>query len=180
MTAGNYGGALSPELRQRFSEYDAYHLNKVNRALHEIGIPLILISHLGALGLLSLPSATTLGPAAPLLSAGGLVALLWAGWCLRYSVKYGVILLVVFLALTAVGARLPGAVLWTMAIIGWATQILGHLVWEKRSPNFTSNLEQLLVGPVYFLAIPAGDWRAPGHAAPAPEGSGSLRKEGSA
>lgn len=171
--------ALSPELKRRFTEYDAYHLNKVNRGLHEIGIPLILLSHLGALGRLSLASEAGFAVLAPLVSAGGLVAVLWAAWCIRYSVKYGVILLIVFLALTALGAGLPGWILWIMAILGWATQILGHLVWEKRSPNFTSNLEQLLVGPVYFLAIPAGDWRAPRAAAVAQE-LASPRQEGSA
>ena len=37
----------------------------------------------------------------------------------------------------------------------------GHLVWEKKAPNFTRNAIQALVGPIYFLALATGDWRMP-------------------
>ncbi len=54
-------------------------------------------------------------------------------------------------------------------------QMAGHLVWEKKAPTFTKNALQALVGPIYFLALQLGAWRAP-HAAP----TGRLHKGGPA
>jgi len=55
-----------------------------------------------------------------------------------------------------------------IAIGAWAIQLAGHAVWEKRSPAFTRNLLQALVGPLYFVAILLGDWRFAAEA-PRPE-----------
>jgi uncharacterized membrane protein YGL010W len=51
----------------------------------------------------------------------------------------------------------PSAVI-AIAVGAWLVQLAGHVVWEKSSPAFFTNLVQLLVGPVFFVAYYLGDW----------------------
>ena len=46
----------------------------------------------------------------------------------------------------------PRPLVLAIALVGWAIQLAGHLVWEKRSPAFLANLLQALIGPLFFVA----------------------------
>ncbi len=40
----------------------------------------------------------------------------------------------------------------TLAVIGWAFQIVGHAVFERRRPAFLDNLTHMLIGPMFVVA----------------------------
>ena len=56
------------------------------------------------------------------------------------------------------GSDRDGAPALRIAIAGWLTQLAGHVVWEKRSPAFLTNLFQALIGPLFFVATLTGDF----------------------
>ena len=89
----------------------------------------------------------------------GVLAWMWAAaWYLRMSgLKLG-LLMAALMALCFPLARVtPGWAVIAAAVVGWVVQLAGHVVWEKRSPAFVKNLEQGVVGPVYFVALLTGD-----------------------
>ena len=47
-----------------------------------------------------------------------------------------------------------------IAIFAWIAQLVGHVRYERRAPAFKDNLIQLLVGPVYFIAVTLGWWKS--------------------
>lgn len=148
---------MKPRLRDLFVEYDACHQHPMNRLTHKVGVPLIFFNALAMLDwvrlvpLPGLPGELTLGHLALLGSCA---------WYLAMSARLGVILTIAFAALLAVGRVTPAG--WTLAAgaAGWVVQLLGHKVWEKNSPNFTTNMIQALVGPIFLVALATGDWPA--------------------
>jgi len=49
------------------------------------------------------------------------------------------------------------------AVVAWTAQLIGHFRYEHRAPAFRDNLLQLLVGPVYFIALSLRWWTPPRH-----------------
>lgn len=125
-------------LEPLFDDYARYHRNPANKLCHYIGIPLIVFTLVGLLYLWT-PLAALLVAAAALV------------YQLRLSPKltaiFGAFVLVSFL----LAPRLDAAVLWGGFLGGWALQFLGHYAFEKKSPAFFKNLQQLLVGPLWIL-----------------------------
>lgn len=124
-----------------FAEYDEHHQTRGNKICHFVGIPMILISVFGLLGLIRL------GPI-----DGGLIFLL--GTMVFYVVldlRLAILAALAGFGLYLIGMTLPLPVLIAFQIIGWTFQFLGHGVWEKRKPAFLRNLPHLLVGPLWIL-----------------------------
>jgi uncharacterized membrane protein YGL010W len=133
-------------------EYSDSHRHPVNKALHWICVPLIVLAVLG--GLASVPAP------APLAVAGGwagIAALLALGYWLRLSWRLALGMLPVLGALAAVLAALArlGPPLWqsclAIFVVAWIGQFVGHAV-EGRRPSFFKDLRFLLVGPLWLLA----------------------------
>lgn len=145
---------IGGRLRSHFESYEDCHRTEGNRITHEVGIPLILISTLGLLARLRVPGVP--------LTVGMIVwfwAMLWAcGFCFEHGrfswshfaliAPYGLVTLGAYFG----GAALPVSALWLLLAIGWALQLLGHAVFEKRSPAFFMHLKQLFVGPLWIFA----------------------------
>jgi uncharacterized membrane protein YGL010W len=114
----------------------------MNRLCHLVGIPLIVFSLLGLLSFYSNALALDLALA------------LWAGASLWYAkLDKG---LALALALTSLGLLiLAQAVsvyyLWTLFILGWILQFVGHRFFEKNSPAFFIHLKHLLIGPLWVF-----------------------------
>ena len=57
-----------------------------------------------------------------------------------------------------------GVILFAMGPVtprfAWIAQLVGHVRYEHRAPAFKDNLIQLLVGPVYFIAMTLGWWKS--------------------
>jgi uncharacterized membrane protein YGL010W len=130
------------DIRTLFADYASYHRTSGNKAVHRIGIPLIMLTLLGMLA-----RVPVVGPvdAAILLIAVAEVIYLILDW------RLGAIMLVVSAVFYYVGVLLPFWLDVALFIIGWILQFVGHSVYEKRQPAFLKNALHLLVGPLWIL-----------------------------
>ncbi len=142
-----------------FDAYDHSHRHPVNKRIHWICVPLILMSTLGLLWEVPLPwvhahapySARPWANVASLLAAGALV------FYLRLSLRLCLGMLIV--ASLGLGWSLLIATLfplhaWLINLcifgIAWAGQFVGHRI-EGAKPSFFQDLQFLLIGPAWVL-----------------------------
>jgi uncharacterized membrane protein YGL010W len=123
-----------------------------NEICHSFGIPFIVVSVLGLLSSWVIGPASILG--SPLLRVdGGLI--LWAISALYYLLldwRMGLSFSFVTLGGYFFGRTLPSGALWTLFVIGWILQGIGHARYEKKSPAFFRNLTHLMIGPLWIFA----------------------------
>ena len=65
----------------------------------------------------------------------------------KLTVPFAILILVSF----PISRYLPVPALWAGFIVGWILQFVGHIVYEKKSPAFFTNVRQLLVGPLWII-----------------------------
>ncbi len=147
---------LKPALVEHFQLYADYHRHPMNRLTHKVAIPVIvfhIIAMLDWVALATLPVGSgftlTLGHVG---FAGAI------GWYLSLNVRLALIMAVAFGVCFPLAAVTPTWAVVALAAVGWLVQLAGHLVWEKRSPAFLTNLLQALIGPLFFVALLTGDW----------------------
>lgn len=129
---------------QWFEIYGASHRNPVNERIHQVCIPLIVLSTLGLLQAIPGPV-----PFEWVAAAGAMVFYLSLSWRLTLG-----------LALGAAGVLAINHGISTMAPIGWVSgaifvvawiaQFVGHKI-EGKKPSFFQDLLFLLVGPAWLL-----------------------------
>jgi len=137
--------AAAPDLLR---QYASFHRTPGNRACHWVGIPLIMVALLGFLARLPLGIAVA---GVPLTAAEGLVvgALLYY---LRVDLVLALLMVPIIVPIDALGRWVP---VWGLAasfVVGWTFQLVGHSVYEKKSPAFLGNLVHLLIGPLFLVA----------------------------
>lgn len=150
---------MSRQFERWWSDYEDHHRAQGNQWCHVVGIPLILA---GLLGLLSLE----LFRVGELRIELALLVVLATGVAyLRLEPRLGGVMFGVSL-LIYLGARLL-AWRWALAlfVVGWVFQLVGHGIYEKRSPAFFRNLAHLLIGPLWVLHHLTGLGPAPTRAA---------------
>lgn len=142
---------MSTALRSHFADYAAFHGTAGNRVCHYVGIPLIVLSAFALLAQVQL------------LSVGGftvtlaeVVMLLATVYYLTLDAGLAALMLLASLGLDVVGRVLPPTPAWSLFVLGWVFQFVGHYVYEKKSPAFFRNLAHLLVGPLWILAKATG------------------------
>lgn len=150
------GVAGRERLSALFSDYARYHRHPANKFCHYIGIPLIVFTLVGLLA------------AVPLVRAGGIsvslavpVALLALAYDLRLSPRLTLAFGAFVLPSLLIAPLVPTPVLWSGFVGGWVLQFIGHYVYEKKSPAFFQNLQQLLIGPLWILETRAGKLSTP-------------------
>jgi uncharacterized membrane protein YGL010W len=136
-------------------EYGESHRHPVNKRIHWVCVPLIMLSVLGLLWVLPRPALfTDLSPYlnwATLLVAAALV------YYLMLSPRLGAGMLAVSVAMCLLlhaMTLLPWPEWITSAVIftgAWIGQFIGHKI-EGRKPSFFKDLQFLLIGPVWLLA----------------------------
>jgi len=130
------------DIHALFADYASFHQTKGNKALHRLGIPMILLSLIGML------------VRVPLVEGANLAMLLIAAATIYYLViewRLALPMLAVSIAMYFLGAALP---MWANAVLfvlGWIFQFIGHRVYEKKNPAFFRNFVHLLVGPLWIL-----------------------------
>lgn len=133
---------------------DAYgesHQNPLNKTIHWVCIPWIMISLLGLLASIPSPFAN------PWLHWGtGLIAVAIVYYAML-SVPLAIGMAVIgsiMLGITAGLAHLPMP-LWLSSLIifvvAWIGQFIGHKI-EGKKPSFFEDLQFLLIGPMWLLA----------------------------
>lgn len=140
---------------QWLENYGESHRHPVNKALHWICVPAIVLTVLGALSLAPLPGVTARWPWANLGTFAAALALLYYAR-LSLALALGVLPL---LLLAFVGIEALAALSWPLwqsclaiFVIAWIGQFIGHAI-EGRRPSFLTDLQFLLIGPLWLLAF---------------------------
>ena len=136
-------------------EYGTSHENPVNKRLHWICVPLIVLTVFGLLWSLPVPElfssiASWLNWATVLAGAALLYYL-----ALSPALAAGVLVtFAVLLLVTQWLATLPWP-LWltsvTIFVVAWVGQFIGHAIEGKR-PSFFKDVQFLMIGPLWLLA----------------------------
>ncbi len=133
-----------------FKDYEQYHRTKGNKATHFIGIPFVLFSLLGLLSHVVLwsPSPESLFP----VDLGVVLLLAGATFSLKVDWKLG-IPFTLFCYVNYLWSRhVPMNILISLQVAGWVFQLLGHFVYEKKSPAFLTSLEHIFIGPMWIFS----------------------------
>jgi len=133
---------MNEKLRQYFAEYDSYHTTRGNEACHFAGIPLIMLALFAMLRRLDLVG--------PLDAALLLIAVAFLFY-VTLSFRLAFAMLVLAGVLYLVSLWLPFRAAVVLFVVGWILQFVGHGVFEKRAPAFSSNVMHLMVGPLWIL-----------------------------
>ncbi|HEY1771861.1 MAG TPA: Mpo1-like protein [Gammaproteobacteria bacterium] len=136
-------------------EYSVSHQNSVNKRIHWICVPLIMLSALGMLW--TVPRPAFFFSLSPYLNWATLLILASLIYYLLLSVRLAAGMLLVSIVMCVVIealAGLPWRLLWTSLAIfaaAWIGQFIGHKI-EGRKPSFFKDLQFLLIGPIWLLA----------------------------
>lgn len=125
-----------------FAEYGGYHTDPRNRALHEIGIPLIV------LGIAALLALVRVGP----IDLAAIVLTLVALYYFTIDVPSALVAVLGYAVIYLLAVRMPWWLGLAAFVIGWIFQFAGH-VYEGKKPAFLTNLVHLLVGPLWIAAL---------------------------
>ena len=140
-------------LVEQMSVYAAYHRNPVNKTIHRIAVPIIVLDVLGFLHVLPigavaswLPSVSWFVVAAALVFYARLSSALALGMALLVLPSMAGL----DAALAALGA-LAFPALVAVFVITWTAQFIGHAL-EGEKPSFFADAQFLLIGPLWLLA----------------------------
>jgi uncharacterized membrane protein YGL010W len=138
------------------ADYGSSHRHPVNKILHWICVPPIVLSVLGFLVAIPLPDAVNARP--PWLNVGTAVAVLALLYYARLSpalalgmLPIGVLAFLGIEALAQLAWPLWGSCL-AIFVVAWIGQFIGHAI-EGQRPSFFKDLQYLLIGPLWLLAF---------------------------
>jgi uncharacterized membrane protein YGL010W len=139
-----------------FRSYESIHQSPVNRLIHAIGIPMIMVSILGLAGLLQTPVLASVGASASAATAMVIAtSVIVFSWSVRAGLGYLALALACAFAAQVIAAHVGEArAPWVFAVgfvTGWAVQFVGH-AFEGKSPEFVSRPQNLLLGPISVVA----------------------------
>ncbi|CAD8198336.1 unnamed protein product [Paramecium pentaurelia] len=144
-----------------YSSYGSYHNNKVNKAIHLICIPLILLSAVQIINHYSF----TIDTGCCQLNFGLITLFVLALVYMAVDLFSGILASSFYIAITLyLNQRFTNAdeALWshhlcvatTFQITCWILQFIGHGVFEKRAPALLDNILQIFVAPDFvFLEL---------------------------
>jgi len=143
-------------LQSWLDEYGESHRHPVNKSLHWLCVPLILLSVIGLLW--SIPVPRAFAEVSALLNWG--VVFLFGALLYYYALAWRLALGMTLVAVATIAivygvSRLP-APLWLISlgvfVVAWIGQFIGHRV-EGKKPSFFKDLQFLLIGPLWLLAV---------------------------
>ena len=135
--------------------YGESHKNPINKLLHCICVPLIVISLIGLLW--SIPVPVTFQDTSPALNWGTifLMAAVVYYFIMSISLAFGILPFIALVVaavtwLDSLPAPLPALSL-VIFVVAWVGQFIGHWV-EGKKPSFFEDLQFLMIGPLWLLA----------------------------
>jgi len=140
--------------KQLLEEYGHSHTHPVNKRLHWVCVPLIVLSLLGLLWSIHVPEVMQV---VPLLNWATLFLLVAIVYYFLLSTRlalgmmvYSFLMVFILTSLDRAGITLW---LWSSAVfvLAWIGQFIGHHI-EGRRPSFFRDLQFLLIGPMWLLA----------------------------
>jgi uncharacterized membrane protein YGL010W len=145
---------MTDYFRQQLAYYADAHRNQVNSVMHIIGNPLLFVAVVLPLCLLPVRVFGVQISLAPLLVIPALI--LWTAWDIAIGLAIVVTSIPLLYAAAAIASRVSVLCVWIIAaglfIVGWALQILGHQVFERKRPTLLDNPVQMLISPMYIFA----------------------------
>ncbi|HET7649212.1 MAG TPA: Mpo1-like protein [Gammaproteobacteria bacterium] len=137
-------------------EYGDSHRNPVNKRVHWVCVPLIVLSLIGLLWSLPVPASWSVRT--PFLNWGvlfiALALVYYYALAWRLAIGMTVVTLAV-IAIVAAASRLSYP-LWAVSagvfVLAWIGQFIGHKI-EGRKPSFFKDIQFLLIGPLWLLAF---------------------------
>jgi uncharacterized membrane protein YGL010W len=145
---------MSSYFRRQLADYVEYHRDPRNCAMHVLGIVLLFLA---AVLPLSLWSITVFGIQTSVATIAVVPVLIY--WFLLDFALGAAILgasIVLLSAAAMIVSHATTAGMWsltaTMIVIGVASQIIGHRVFERRQPALVDNPTHLLLGPTFVMA----------------------------
>ncbi|MCC5860994.1 MAG: DUF962 domain-containing protein [Gammaproteobacteria bacterium] len=141
---------------QWFEEYGESHRHPVNKALHWVCVPLIVISLVGLLWSLPVPQAfRDISPALNWGTAFIMAATVYY-FILSLSLALGMLPFVMLVVLAVGWLDRIDWPLWSLSgaifVLAWAGQFVGHAI-EGRKPSFFKDMQFLMIGPVWLLGF---------------------------
>ena len=143
------------EIQSWLDEYSENHRNPVNKRIHWVCVPLIMLSVLGMLWVVPRPASFI--AVSPYLNWATLLILASLAYYFLLSVRLAAGMLVVSAIMCLVLEALAGLPwpLWVTSLVifvgAWIGQFIGHKI-EGKKPSFFKDLQFLLIGPVWLLA----------------------------
>jgi uncharacterized membrane protein YGL010W len=140
--------------RRQLADYVEYHRDPWNCAMHVFGIVFLFLA---AVLPLSLWPVTVLGIQTSA-AAVAVTPVLVYWFLLDFALGAGILAAAVVLLSTAavIGGHTTTVGLWSLTailiVIGVASQIIGHRVFEGRQPALVDNPAHLLLGPMFVMA----------------------------
>ena len=137
-------------------EYGESHRNPVNKRVHWVCVPLIVLSLIGLLWTIPVPSAWA--AESPFMNWGVLfiVAALIYYYALSWRLALGMTLVTLIVVAIVYGASHVPVPLWLLSVVvfvaAWIGQFIGHKI-EGRKPSFFKDVQFLLIGPLWLLAF---------------------------
>ncbi|KRR26456.1 hypothetical protein CQ14_02930 [Bradyrhizobium lablabi] len=145
---------MSSYFRRQLSDYVEYHRDPWNCAMHVFGI---LFLFLAAILPLSLWPITVFGIQASAATIAVIPVLVY-WFLLDFALGAGILASAVVLLSTAavIVGHTTTTGMWSLTailiVVGVASQIVGHRVFEGRQPALVDNPTHLLLGPMFVMA----------------------------
>lgn len=139
---------------RRLADYAEYHRDQRNLWMHIIGNPILFVAAVLPLSLLPITVFGVQTSAAPLLVTPAL--LLWITWDFGIGLAIVASAVPLLYVAAAIASHVSVLGVWiitaALIVIGWAMQIIGHQVFERRRPALLDNPIHMLVSPMYVFA----------------------------
>jgi uncharacterized membrane protein YGL010W len=145
---------MSSYFRRQLADYVEYHRDPWNCAMHVFGIVFLFLA---AILPLSLWPITVFGIQTSA-AAIAVIPVLVYWFLLDFALGAGILAAAVALLSTAaaIAAHTTTVGLWSLTailiVVGVASQIIGHRVFEGRQPALVDNPTHLLLGPMFVMA----------------------------
>ena len=140
--------------RRQLADYVEYHRDPWNCAMHVFGI---LFLFLAAILPLSLWPITLFGIQTSAATIAVIPVLIY-WFLLDFALGTAILAAAILLLSTAaiIVSHVTTVTMWSLTailiIVGVASQIIGHRVFEKRQPALVDNPTHLLLGPMFVMA----------------------------
>lgn len=140
--------------RRQLADYVEYHRDPWNGAMHVFGIVFLFLAAILPLSTWPLVVLNVQTSVATLAVLPVLIYWMLLDAALGAAIVGAAVLLLLIAALIV--DRTSAAVLWSLTlglmVIGIASQIIGHRVFEGRQPALVDNPTHLLLGPMFVTA----------------------------
>ena len=145
---------MSSYFRRQLADYAEYHRDPWNCAMHVVGIVFLFLAAVLPISRWSITALGIQTNMATLSVVPVLIYWLLLDFALGAAILSAAIVLLSAAAMIVSHATTAG--IWSLTalliVIGIASQIIGHRLFERRQPALVDNPTHLLLGPIFVMA----------------------------